>query len=96
MDDNNELTQIGTDSVTQDQDTSPVKAAGVVTSAGPAGGCQAVGNHESRSTPTQPGSPKVSTAMQQTLRVSAVPDHNDLALTQNIRTGDVSKAANVV
>ena len=36
------------------------------------------------------------TAMQQTLRVSAVPDHNDLALTQNICAGDVSVAANVV
>ena len=74
----------------------PVKAAGAVTSAGPAGSCQAARSQESRSTPTQPGGPKVSTTIQQTPRMSAVPDHNDLALTQNIRTGDISIAANVV
>ena len=45
---------------------------------------------------TQPDGPKVLTAMQQTPRVSAVPNHNDLAFTQNIHTGDVSIAANVV
>ena len=73
-----------------------MKAAGVVTSAGPAESCQAAGSQESRSMPTQPDGPKVLTALQQTPRVSAVPDHNDLALTQNIHTGDVSIASNVV
>ena len=36
-DSTNELTQIGTDSVTWDRDTPPVKATRAVTSAGPAG-----------------------------------------------------------
>ena len=95
-DNTNELTQIGTDSVTRDRDTPPVKAAGALTSAGMAGSCQAAGTNESRSTSIQPGGLKVLTAVQQTPKVSAVPDHNDLAHTQNIRTGDVSIAANVV
>ena len=65
MDDNtNELTQIGTDSVTWDWVTLPVKAAAAMTSAGPAGSCQTAGSHESRSTSTQPGGPKVLTALQ--------------------------------
>ena len=49
------LTQIGTDSVTQDRDMPPVKAARAVTECRAwDGNCQAAGSHESRSTPTQP------------------------------------------
>ena len=51
------------DSVTWDRNMPPVKAAGAVTSGGPAGSCQTARSHESRSTSTQPGGSKVSTAI---------------------------------